>query len=69
MLKGTRASLQLLLFQNPTPMHVITMLDHLVEVVNLLASPELIGLGSSVQTASQASSYNLHLVSLEGTVA
>jgi len=36
-LAGRIASLQLLLFQNPTSMYVITVLDHLVQVENLLA--------------------------------
>lgn len=54
-LAGRIASLQLLLFQNPTSMRVLTVLDHLVQVVSLLAGPELIRLGSPVQAASQVS--------------
>lgn len=51
-LAGRIASLQLLLFQNPTSMPVITVLDHLVQVLNLLAGAGLIRLGSSVQAVS-----------------
>lgn len=60
------ASLQLLLFQNPTPMFVIT--DHLNHMVKLLAGPEAIWIGSSVAAASQVNPLSLHLVSFEGTV-
>lgn len=54
-LAGRTAGLQLLLFQNTKSVRVSTVPDHLVEVVNLLASQELIRLGCSVQTASQVS--------------